>query len=70
MSNTEFNATNGEQNSVQTLTSDNVAQENAVQSEPQKPLKLGEFCKVAMARVCLKTTKGSLCLITSKSKTL
>lgn len=43
MSNTEFNATNGEQNSVQTLTSDNVAQENAVQSEPQKPLKLSEF---------------------------
>lgn len=43
MSNTEFNATNGEQNSVQTLTSDNVAQENAVQSETQKPLKLSEF---------------------------
>lgn len=43
MSNTEFNAANGEQNSVQTLTSDNVAQENAVQSEPQKPLKLSEF---------------------------
>ena len=43
MSNTEFNATNGEQNSVQTLISDNVAQENAVQSEPQKPLKLSEF---------------------------
>ncbi len=43
MSNTEFNATNGEQNSVQTLTSDNVAQENAVQSEAQKPLKLSEF---------------------------
>ena len=29
--------------SVQTLTSDNVVQENAVQSEPQKPLKLSEF---------------------------
>ena len=58
MSNTEFNATNGEQNSVQTLTSDNVAQENAVQSEPQKPLKLGEFLQSSDGKGLSQNDKG------------
>lgn len=58
MSNTEFNATNGEQNSVQTLTSDNVAQENAVQSEPQKPLKLSEFLQSSDGKGLSQNDKG------------
>lgn len=58
MSNTEFNATNGEQNSVQTLTSDNVAQENAVQSEAQKPLKLGEFLQSSDGKGLSQNDKG------------
>ena len=58
MSNTEFNATNGEQNSVQTLTSDNVAQENAVQSEPQKPLKLDEFLQSSDGKGLSQNDKG------------
>lgn len=58
MSNTEFNATNGEQNSVQTLTSDNVAQENAVQSEPQKPLMLGEFLQSSDGKGLSQNDKG------------
>ena len=58
MPNTEFNATNGEQNSVQTLTSNNVAQENAVQSEPQKPLKLIEFLQSSDGKGLSQNDKG------------
>ena len=58
MPNTEFNATNGEQNSVQALTSDNVAQENAVQSEPQKPFKLSEFLQSSDGKGLSQNDKG------------